>query len=130
MPNICEKGLFGRLYLADYNYYEIYESHMSSSKYIKRSNFPLPEGIETIIQQLIVNEYVVRVKIKHGKKIANRIIPLVQSDLTELRASEKDFMSLTGEDKIRAVEYMIRSKKALEDNGAIVLLVREGGKES
>ena len=90
LPNICEKGLFGRLYLADYNYYEIYESHMSSSKYIKRSNFPLPEGIETIIQQLIVNEYVVRVKIKHGKKIANRIIPLVQSDLTELKASEKE----------------------------------------
>jgi transcriptional regulator with XRE-family HTH domain len=90
LPNICEKGLFGRLYLSDYNYYEIYESHMSSSKYIKRSNFPLPEGIETIIQQLILNESVVRVKIKHGKKIANRIIPLVQSDLTELKASEKE----------------------------------------
>ena len=44
-----------------------------------------------------------------------------------LRASEKDFMSLTGEDKIRAVEYMVRAKKALEDTGAIVLLVREGG---
>jgi hypothetical protein len=27
------------------------------------------------------------------------------------------------------VEYMIRVKKALEANGAIVLLVREGGKE-
>lgn len=45
-----------------------------------------------------------------------------------VKAVEKDFMSLTGEDKIRAVEYMIRTKKALEDNGAIVLLVREGGK--
>jgi hypothetical protein len=46
-----------------------------------------------------------------------------------VKASEKDFMSLTGEDKIQAVEYMIRVKKALEDNGAIVLLVREGGKD-
>ena len=90
LPNICEKGLFGRLYLADYNYYEIYESHLSSSKYFKRSNYPLPDGIDRIIQQLIENEYLVRVKIKHGKKIANRIIPLVQSDLTELRASEKE----------------------------------------
>ena len=90
LPNICEKGILGRLYLADYNYYEIYESHMSSSKYIKSSNFPLPEGIEIIIKQLIVNEYVVRVKIKHGKQIANRIIPLVKSDLTELKASEKE----------------------------------------
>lgn len=46
-----------------------------------------------------------------------------------VRASEKDFFSLTGEDKIKAVEYMVKVKKALEDNGAIVLLVREGGKE-
>jgi hypothetical protein len=46
-----------------------------------------------------------------------------------VRANEKDFFSLTGEDKKRAVEYMIRIKKALEDNGAIVLLVRQGGKE-
>ena len=46
-----------------------------------------------------------------------------------VRASEKSFNSLLDEDKRRAVEYMIRIKKALEDNGAIVLLVREGGKE-
>jgi hypothetical protein len=46
-----------------------------------------------------------------------------------VRASEKVFMSLTGENKRIAVEYMIRVKKALEDNGAIVLLVREGGIE-
>jgi hypothetical protein len=46
-----------------------------------------------------------------------------------VRASEKQFMSLTGENKRIAVEYMIRVKKALEDNGAIVLLVREGGND-
>lgn len=46
-----------------------------------------------------------------------------------LRASEKSFMTLLDEDKRRAVEYMVRVKKAFEDNGAIVLLVREGGKE-
>lgn len=46
-----------------------------------------------------------------------------------LRAKEEVFMRLTGEEKVQAVEYMIRAKKALEDNGAIVLLVREGGKD-
>lgn len=46
-----------------------------------------------------------------------------------LRAPEVEFMRLNGEDKVRAVEYMIRAKKALEDNGAIVMLVREGGKD-
>lgn len=44
-------------------------------------------------------------------------------------ASEKSFMSLLDEDKRRAVEYMVRIKGALEDNGAIVLLERQGGKE-
>lgn len=46
-----------------------------------------------------------------------------------VKASEPDFMKLLDEDKRRAVEYMVRVKKALEDNGAIVLLVREGGQD-
>ena len=46
-----------------------------------------------------------------------------------VKASEKDFFSLVDEDKRRAVEYMVKIKKALEQNGAIVLLVREGGAE-
>jgi len=46
-----------------------------------------------------------------------------------VKASEDQFMKLPGEDRKIAVEYMIRVKKALEENGAIVLLVREGGKE-
>ncbi len=57
-------------------------------------------------------------------------LELVDNDsFITVKASEKSFMSLLDEDKRRAVEYMVRVKKALEDNGAIVLLVREGGKE-
>jgi hypothetical protein len=46
-----------------------------------------------------------------------------------VKAKEDVFMRLSDEDKRKAVEYMVRVKKALEDNGAIVLLVREGGVE-
>jgi hypothetical protein len=46
-----------------------------------------------------------------------------------VKANEKQFFSLNYEDKLMAVEYMVRVKKALEDNGAIVLLVREGGED-
>ena len=45
-----------------------------------------------------------------------------------VRADEKSFMNLFDRDKRVAVEYMIRVKKALEENGAIVMLVRTGGK--
>lgn len=46
-----------------------------------------------------------------------------------VRAPEKDFMRLTDEDRRKAIEYMVRVKQAFEQNGAIVLLVREGGAE-
>lgn len=46
-----------------------------------------------------------------------------------LKATEPDFLRLSYDDKLKAVEYMFKAKEALEDNGAIVLLVREGGKE-
>jgi len=55
-------------------------------------------------------------------------LDLIDNDnFITVRASEKSFMSLLDEDKRRAVEYMVRVKKALEDNGAVVLLVRGGG---
>ena len=60
----------------------------------------------------------------------NFSLTLVDNDnFITVKANEPDFMKLAVEDRIAAVEYMIRVKKALEDNGAIVLLVREGGKE-
>ncbi len=46
-----------------------------------------------------------------------------------VKAKEEIFMRLLDEDKRRAIEYMVRVKQALEDNGAIVLLVRDGGEE-
>ena len=63
----------------------------------------------------------------HGPKGFN--LDILDNDMfITVRASEKQFMSLSDADKRHAVEYMIKVKKALEDNGAIVLLVREGGK--
>jgi hypothetical protein len=44
-----------------------------------------------------------------------------------VKASEKAFNVLGDFEKRRAIEYMVRVKQALEQNGAIVLLVREGG---
>jgi hypothetical protein len=59
----------------------------------------------------------------------NFSVTLVDNDnFITVKASESDFMRLAVEDRLAAVEYMIRVKKALEYNGAIVLLVREGGK--
>jgi hypothetical protein len=47
-----------------------------------------------------------------------------------VKASEKQFMQLVDDEKRQAIEYMAKIKKALEMNGAIVLLVREGGEDA
>jgi hypothetical protein len=46
-----------------------------------------------------------------------------------VKAKEEIFMRLLDEDKRRAIEYMSKVKAALEDNGAIVMLMREGGED-
>lgn len=42
----------------------------------------------------------------------------------EIVCDERKFVSLLDDEKRGAVEYMIRVKKALEDNGALVQLTR------
>ena len=45
-----------------------------------------------------------------------------------IRANEFDFMRLDEFEKRRAVEYLVKVKKALEENGAIAMIVREAVK--
>lgn len=45
-----------------------------------------------------------------------------------VRADEIAFTKLHHDDKLEAVQYMVRVKKALEENGAIVLLTRKATK--
>jgi hypothetical protein len=59
-------------------------------------------------------------------------IELVDNEhFISLRLDEKTFAALSEEDKRRAIEYVFKVKDALEDNGAVVLVVRKalGGKE-
>lgn len=41
-----------------------------------------------------------------------------------LRINEKVFMNLLHDEKIQALQYVIKVKEALEQNGAIVMIVR------
>lgn len=58
------------------------------------------------------------------------MVEILDNDMfITVRAKENMFMSLTDFDKRKAVEYISKLKMALENNGAIVLVVREGGKD-
>lgn len=57
----------------------------------------------------------------------NFSVDIIDNDsFLTVRADERKFIDLGHDDKIQAVQYMINVKKALEYEGAIVLLVRKG----
>ena len=89
-PNVGEKVLYKLLYFSDFNYYELYEEHLTGAKYRKLPYGPVPQKLDTIIGQMMEQGMIQRIKTEYYDKMQTRYIPLVKADLTELKASEKE----------------------------------------
>lgn len=88
-PNIGETVLNKLLYFCDFNYYELYEEHLTGAKYKKLPFGPVPQKMESIINELILKNQLKRIKTEYHGFIQIRNIPLVKADLTQLTAAEK-----------------------------------------
>jgi len=89
-PNVGETVLNKLLYFIDFNYYELYEEHLTGSKYRKLPYGPVPEKLDIIINQMIEKSLLKRIKTEYYAYPQTRFLPLVKADLTELKASEKE----------------------------------------
>jgi transcriptional regulator with XRE-family HTH domain len=89
-PNVGETVLYKLLYFADFNYYELYEEHLTGAKYRKLPYGPVPQKLDSIIKQMIDDGQLQRVKTDYHGYPQTRYLPLEKADLTELRASEKE----------------------------------------
>jgi transcriptional regulator with XRE-family HTH domain len=89
-PNVGETVLYKLLYFADFNYYELYEEHLTGAKYRKLPFGPVPQKMDTIVNQMMEQSQVQRIKTDYHGYPQTRYIPLVKPDLTLLRASEKE----------------------------------------
>lgn len=89
-PNVGETVLYKLLYFSDFNYYELYEEHLTGAKYRKLPYGPVPQKLDTIIGQMMDSGQVQRIKTQYYDKMQTRYIPLAKADLTELKASEKE----------------------------------------
>lgn len=89
-PNVGETVMYKLLYFADFNYYELYEEQLTGAKYRKLPFGPVPQKIDTVINEMIAAGMIQRIKTSYFDKAQTRYIPLVKADLTELKASEKD----------------------------------------
>ncbi len=89
-PNVGETVLYKLLYFSDFNYYELYEEHLTGAKYRKLPYGPVPQKLNTIIQQMLETGKLQRVKTKYHGYPQTRYLPLEKANLTELKASEKE----------------------------------------
>ena len=89
-PNVGETVLYKLLYFSDFNYYELYEEHLTGAKYRKLPFGPVPQKLDTIINQMIGKGQLQRVKTGYHGYPQTRYLPLEKANLTELRASEKE----------------------------------------
>lgn len=91
-PNVGETVLYKLLYFSDYNYYELYEEHLTGAKYRKLPFGPVPQKLDAIINQMIDTGQLQRVKTEYHGYPQTRYLPLIKANLTELKASEKEII--------------------------------------
>ncbi len=89
-PNVGETLLYKLLYFSDFNYYELYEEHLSGATYRKLPYGPVPKNLDTIIKKMIDEGELQRIKTEYHNYPQTRYLPLRKADLTKLKASEKE----------------------------------------
>lgn len=91
-PNVGETVLYKLLYFSDFNYYEVYEEHLTGAQYRKLPYGPVPQKLDGIIQQMIENGQLQRLKTEYHGFPQTRFIALEKADLTKMSAAEKDII--------------------------------------
>ncbi len=87
-PNIGETVLNKLLYFCDFNFYELYEEHLTGARYKKLSFGPVPQKSDAIINQMIEGGQLDRIKTEYHGFPQTRYIPLEKADLRQLSAAE------------------------------------------
>jgi uncharacterized phage-associated protein len=88
-PNIGDTMLNKLLYFCDFNYYELYEEHLTGARYKKLPYGPVPQKMDAIINQMIEEGQLQRFKTDYHGIPQTRYLPLEKANLTRLSAAEK-----------------------------------------
>lgn len=88
-PNVGETLLNKLLYFSDFNYYEIYEEHLSGATYKKFPFGPVPQDLDSVLDLMIKNKELRRITTEYHGYTQKRYLPLEKPDLSFLSANEK-----------------------------------------
>lgn len=79
-PNVGETVLYKLLYFSDFNYYEIYEEHLSGATYRKLAKGPVPVDITKILHDMETNNFLKSFTTDYFGYKQMRFIPLVNAN--------------------------------------------------
>lgn len=91
-PNVGETVLNKLLYFSDFNYYELYEEHLTGANYKKLPYGPVPQKLDFILNEMLESGDIQRVKTRYHDFPQTRYIPLIKPNLTKLLASETEVL--------------------------------------
>ena len=81
------------LYFSDFNYYELYEEHLTGAKYEKLPYGPVPQNVQALINKMVNDDKSIkRIKTDYHNYKQIRYIPLKKAKLLELKASETEVL--------------------------------------
>lgn len=87
-PNIGETVLYKLLYFIDFDHYEKYEEQLIGATYQKNHYGPTPVEFLKVVDQMIRDQEIEKVKSDYYQYPQTKYLPLRQPNLTVLKASE------------------------------------------
>jgi transcriptional regulator with XRE-family HTH domain len=87
-PNVGETVLHKLLYFADFNYYELYEEHLTGARYRKLPFGPVAKEAQTVINQMIADGQLKKINVEYHGLPQKRYVPLEKADLKKISAAE------------------------------------------
>jgi len=90
--NIGETALYKLLYFIDFNYYEKYEEQLVGATYIKNHHGPTPVEFKKIVDKMIHDREIVKVKSQYFNFPQTKYLPLRKPNLSEIKAHELELI--------------------------------------
>ncbi len=89
-PQVGKTVLNKLMYFIDFNFYELYEEHLTGAKYRKLPYGPAPVEMAEMLEKMEKQHLIQRIKTTYHGYPQTRFIPLTRADLTRMTAAEKE----------------------------------------
>lgn len=87
-PNVGETVLYKLLYFIDFDFYEKYEEQLIGATYKKNTYGPTPIEFATVVDEMIADKEIEKIKSKYFQKEQKKYLPLREACLDSLSAKE------------------------------------------